>query len=69
MLRSLDLFSGIGGFTHGLRDLAKPVAYCEIDPDAIEILKACMGTDRLAEAPICPMQAAACPSCVAWHGT
>jgi hypothetical protein len=32
MIPSLDLFSGIGGFAYALRDIAQPVAYCEIDP-------------------------------------
>jgi site-specific DNA-cytosine methylase len=31
MLSSLDLFSGIGGIAVGLRRVARPVAFCEID--------------------------------------
>ena len=31
LLRSLDLFSGIGGLTVALRGVAEPVAYCDID--------------------------------------
>lgn len=54
MLRSLDLFSGIGGFTWGLRDICSPVAYCEIDPTATHILQQRMSNGQLPHAPICP---------------
>ncbi len=30
-LRTLDLFSGIGGFSHALNSIATTVAYCDID--------------------------------------
>ena len=53
-LRSLDLFSGVGGFTLGLRDVCTPVAYCEIDPHATRILRERMADGRLPTAPICP---------------
>jgi hypothetical protein len=33
-LRSLDLFSGIGGLTMALQGIAEPRAYCDIDPAA-----------------------------------
>jgi hypothetical protein len=39
MLRALDLFSGIGGITYGLRGIVTPVVYVEKDPDAREFLK------------------------------
>jgi DNA (cytosine-5)-methyltransferase 1 len=32
MLNGLDLFTGIGGISHALRDYIRPLAYCEIDP-------------------------------------
>jgi site-specific DNA-cytosine methylase len=52
MIPSLDLFSGIGGFAYALRDIAKPVAYCEIDPFAQDILRRNVRYGRLPEAPI-----------------
>lgn len=40
MLKSIDLFSGIGGIAHALRGLGiEPVAYCERDPWAIAVLR------------------------------
>lgn len=39
MLHALDLFSGIGGITHGLRGIVTPVAYVEKNTDAREFLK------------------------------
>lgn len=38
MLNSLDLFSGIGGMSLGLRYVMKPVAFCEIDEFCQKIL-------------------------------
>lgn len=55
---SLDLFSGIGGITHGLRGLARPVAYCEIDPFAQRVLHARMRDGSLPSAPVFPDVAA-----------
>lgn len=54
LLKSLDLFSGIGGITHALRGIARPVAYCDIDCTAQAILKANMRAGRLPRAPILP---------------
>ncbi len=54
MLRTLDVFAGIGGFTHALRGLAAPAAYCESDEDARCVLRANMKAGRLPTAPICP---------------
>lgn len=34
MLKSIDLFSGVGGITLALHGIAKPVMYCDIDPVA-----------------------------------
>ena len=39
MLRALDLFSGIGGITHGLRGIVTPIAYVEKNTDAREFLE------------------------------
>ena len=39
MLRALDLFSGIGGITYGLRGIVSPVVYVEKNDDAREFLK------------------------------
>lgn len=52
MLRSLDLFSGIGGITHALRGLAKPVMYCEKDPDARRVVDVLIKRGRLPAAPV-----------------
>lgn len=52
-MRSLDLFSGMGGMTYALRGLGiVPVAYCERDPAAINVLNARMRTGDLPRAPI-----------------
>ena len=37
-LRTLDLFSGIGGFALGLERVCRTVAYCEIDERCVQIL-------------------------------
>lgn len=39
MLRALDLFSGIGGITYGLRDIVTPLLFVEKNTNAIEFLK------------------------------
>ena len=52
MLKSLDLFSGVGGITHALRGLATPVMYCEKDPDCHVVLNKLMKQGRLPKAPI-----------------
>ena len=49
---TLDLFSGIGGFSYALRDVCKTVAYCEIDRTCQSILMSCMQDGRLDPAPI-----------------
>jgi DNA-cytosine methyltransferase len=53
MWRSLDLFSGIGGITHGLRGLCHPVAYCDIELHAREVIRARIKSRDLPRAPIC----------------
>lgn len=52
-LRSLDLFSGIGGLILALQGVAEPSAFCDIDPAAQAVLE-----DRIArrlppDAPVC----------------
>ena len=39
MLHALDLFSGIGGITYGLREIVTPIAYIEKNKDAQDFLK------------------------------
>jgi site-specific DNA-cytosine methylase len=52
MLRSLDLFSGVGGITHALRGLATPVMYCEKDPDCHVVMNKLQRQGKLPKAPI-----------------
>ena len=33
MIKSLDLFSGIGGMTLALKGIADPLAYCEVSSE------------------------------------
>ena len=51
-LRTLDLFSGIGGFSYALRDVCHTVAYCEIDSQCVRVLEENMRAGNLHEAPI-----------------
>lgn len=51
-IKSLDLFTGAGGFVLGLEDFAVPVAYCEIDKRAVEVLKRRMSDGSIPTAPI-----------------
>ena len=53
-MRSLDLFSGIGGFAKALHGIARPVAMCDLDPDAREVLR-CRMVERRSELPLCPV--------------
>ncbi|CAL8461547.1 g1078 [Coccomyxa elongata] len=48
----LDLFSGIGGFSFALREVARTVAYCDIDPLCQRVLANNMTRGRLDTAPI-----------------
>jgi C-5 cytosine-specific DNA methylase len=52
LLRSLDLFTGVGGITRALHGLAAPVAYCDWEPQARGALSALMADRRLPRAPI-----------------
>lgn len=54
-LRSLDLFSGIGGITHALRGLGiAPEAYCELNPHAVDVLRERMRVGDLPTAVVHP---------------
>ena len=52
MLSSLDLFSGIGGITHALSGLAKPVAYCDWADAPRAALASLMSRKLIPRAPI-----------------
>lgn len=54
MLNAIDLFSGIGGITLGLRDIATPVVFCDIEQSCREVLSARMAAGDLPTARICP---------------
>jgi DNA (cytosine-5)-methyltransferase 1 len=51
-LNGLDLFSGIGGNTLGLRDYIKTIAYCETDRHAQSVLLSRMVDGSIEPAPI-----------------
>lgn len=53
-LDNLDLFSGIGGMSYALRDILKPIAYCEINPLCVSVLDSCFARKLLDKAPIYP---------------
>ena len=53
VLRSLDLFSGIGGLTLALQGVAEPSAYCDIDPAAQAVLADRIARRLLPDAPVC----------------
>lgn len=52
MLNGLDLFSGIGGMSLGLKEWVRPIAYCEIDPYCQGVLLSRMAKRELSKAPI-----------------
>jgi DNA (cytosine-5)-methyltransferase 1 len=52
MIPSLDLFSGMGGFAYVLRDVCRPLAYCESDPICRSILQRNMNGGVIPAAPI-----------------
>ena len=52
ILKSLDLFSGIGGLTLALTGVVKPLAYCDIEPNAIAVIRDNMATGNLPRAAI-----------------
>lgn len=51
-MNGLDLFSGIGGISLGLRDYVKPIAYCEIDSYCQGVLLSRISEGLLTNAPI-----------------
>ncbi len=51
-MRALDLFSGIGGFSLGLRPLVKTVAYCDSDPACRAVIAQNVVKGALRRAPI-----------------
>jgi hypothetical protein len=51
-MRSVDLFSGIGGLTLALEPFAKPLLYCETHPFCTSVLLAQMRAGRLPRAPV-----------------
>lgn len=53
-LRSLDLFTGAGGFVLGLAHCARPVAYCDINPAVQRFLERRMAGGQLPRAPLFP---------------
>ena len=51
-IRTLDLFSGIGGFSYGLRSVCKTVGYCEKSLQCQSVLSARMSEELLDSAPL-----------------
>lgn len=52
-MKSIDLFSGIGGMTRSIESLGiRPVAYCDIDPKAQRLLQSLQTKRRLPPAPV-----------------
>lgn len=52
MLRSIDLFSGVGGITLALEGVCRPVMYCDIDPVARSVLLDNMERRLIPKAPL-----------------
>ena len=50
--RYVDLFSGAGGFALAMKGIAKPVMYCEIDPNCQKALRANMKRGFIPSAPV-----------------
>lgn len=51
-LKSLDLFSGVGGITLALKGIAEPVGYCDIKTESREVLSNRIKDGKLPPAPI-----------------
>ena len=49
---TIDVFSGIGGFSYALSSICKTVAYCEKDQHSCAVLEANMARGNLDKAPI-----------------
>lgn len=67
MLRTLDVFTGIGGFSLALSEVASPLAFCEIDPWAIRMLQSRMAEGKLPRTPICQDVALLSPTWLKEH--
>ena len=52
MLSSVDLFTGIGGFTLALKGFASPLLYCDISVDVRDTLHSLMKTGKIPNAPV-----------------
>lgn len=52
-LKTIDLFSGIGGISLALQGIAVTSAYCECDRHAIAVLRSNIRKKKLHDAPIC----------------
>ena len=52
VINGLDLFSGIGGISHAIKNWVKPVAYCENNRYAQAVLLSRMRDGSIASAPI-----------------
>lgn len=52
MIPTLDLFSGVGGFSYALKDICKTVGYCEIDPNCRVVLEKLMKENKIDKATI-----------------
>lgn len=53
VLLGLDLFSGVGGIAYAIGDVVKPVAYCDWEVEARDVLAARMRSGHIPQAPIC----------------
>ena len=51
-LKTLDLFSGIGGFSISLKSISNVVAYCENNEDCRRVLQRAMSNCQIEKAPI-----------------
>lgn len=51
-IKTLDVFTGIGGITHGLAPFCQPVMYCEVDKYCHAVLAERMASGDLERAPV-----------------
>lgn len=54
VLKTIDLFSGVGGITLALHGIARPVMYCDVDPVARSAIAHNIKRGKLPRAPIHP---------------
>jgi site-specific DNA-cytosine methylase len=52
VLKTIDLFSGIGGIAYGLHSITQTELYCEINPAARLVLESNINKNLIDEAPI-----------------